>query len=93
MQGSQGGHQYNTLTYWVHLVAEYAGLSLLEVWRLEYVTYLTLRRDAFIWWLSRSEKGQEYLDNAWRMEQTEPDRKALRRRFGKEGGDGGKEHH
>lgn len=57
---------------------------------MDYVLYLTLRRDAFISWLSQSETGQEYLDNAWRMEQTEPDRGALRRKFGrKEGGKNG----
>jgi hypothetical protein len=50
---------------------------------MNYVLYLTLRRDAFISWLSRTEAGTEYLDNAWRMEQTEPDRKALRERFGR----------
>jgi hypothetical protein len=32
-----------------------------------------------------TEAGQEYLKNAWRMEQTEPDRKALRKKYGKEG--------
>jgi hypothetical protein len=87
--GSQGGHQYTTTSYWVHLVSEYTGLTFLEVLRLNYIKYLTWRRDAFIWWLSRSEKGTEYLDNAWRMEQTEPDRKALRKKFGKEGGKNG----
>lgn len=51
---------------------------------MDYIMFLTLRRDAFISWLSQSAGGQEYLDNAWRMEQTEPDRKALRRKFGKE---------
>ena len=50
---------------------------------MDYLVYLTLRRDAFIAWLSRTETGTEYLDNAWRMEQTEPDRKALRKNFGK----------
>ena len=88
--GSQGGHQYNTVTYWVRRVSEYTGLNFHEVWALDYVLYLTLRRDAFISWLSQSEKGQEYLDNAWRMEQTEPDRTALRKKFGKEGGTNGK---
>ena len=68
----------------MHLVANYTGLSFLEVRELNYVQYLTWRRDAFIHWLSQSEKGQEYLDNAWRWEQTEPDRPALRRKFGKE---------
>lgn len=81
--GGQGGHQYNTTTYWVHRVSEYTGLNFLEVWAMNYVLYLTLRRDAFISWLSCSEAGTEYLDNAWRMEQTEPDRKALREKFGR----------
>jgi hypothetical protein len=35
--------------------------------------------------MSQTEKGEEYLDNAWRIEQTTPDRKALRAKFGKEG--------
>jgi hypothetical protein len=34
--------------------------------------------------LSRTEKGEEYLDNAWRMEQTKPDRAALRKKLRKE---------
>ena len=50
--------------------------------------YLLLRRDAFISRLNASEKGQEYLDKAYMLEQTEPDRKALRSKFGKERSDG-----
>ena len=65
-------------------MAEYAGLNLLQVRELNYVQYLIWRRDAYIHMLSRTEAGQEYLDNAWRMEQTQPDRKALRRKLGKE---------
>lgn len=61
----------------------YTGLNIQEVKRLNYVEYLTYKRDAFINWLNQSETGQEYLRNAWRMEQTEPDRAALRRRFGR----------
>jgi len=59
-------------------------LNFLEVRQLPYIQYLTYRRDAFIHWMSRSEKGEEYLDNAWRMEQTEPDRAALRKKLRKE---------
>ena len=81
--GDQGGHKYSTTTYWVHRVSEYTGLNFLEVWALDYITYLTLRRDAFIAWLSRTEAGTEYLDNAWRMEQTKPDRKGLFEKFGR----------
>ena len=89
--GNQGGHQYSVTTYWVHRVSEYTGLNFFEVWAMDYLVYLTLRRDAFISWLSRTETGTEYLDNAWRMEQTEPDRKALREKFGKEARANGKQ--
>ena len=65
-------------------MAEYAGLSLLEVRELDYVQYLIWRRDAYIHMLSRTEEGQKYLDNAWRMEQTEPDRLRLREKLKKE---------
>lgn len=66
-------------------MAEYAGLSLLEVRGLDYVQFLIWRRDAFIQMLSRTEAGQEYLDNAWRMEQTKPDRAKLRKKLGRKG--------
>ena len=67
------------------MVSEYTGLNFFEVSQLNYLQYLVWRRDAFIHMLSRTEAGQEYLDNAWRMEQTKPDRAALRKKFGKEG--------
>lgn len=66
-------------------MAEYAGLTLLEVRELDYVQYLTWRRDAFIHMLNRTEAGQRYLDNAWRMEQTEADRPKLRAKLGRKG--------
>jgi hypothetical protein len=66
-------------------VADYTGLSFFEVAQLDYLQYLIWRRDAYIHMLSRTEAGQEYLDNAWRMEQTKADRAALRRKLGKEG--------
>ena len=53
-----------------------------EVEDLDYIDYLRLRRDAFITMLSQTEKGQEYLDNAWILEQTAPDKKSLRDQFG-----------
>ena len=66
------------------MVAEYTGLNLLQVRELDYVQYLIWRRDAFIHKLSQTEAGQQYLDNAWRMEQTQPDRQRLRKKLGKE---------
>jgi len=70
-------------------VSEYTGLNFLEVGQLNYLQYLIWRRDAFIHMLSRTEAGQEYLDNAWRMEQTKPDRAGLRKKLGKQGGASG----
>ena len=67
------------------MVAQYTGLTIIEIEDLDYIDYLRYRRDAFISRLSQSEKGLEYLDNAYRIEQTEPDRKNLREQFGKEG--------
>ena len=67
------------------MVAEYTGLSIPEVRQLNYIQYLIWRRDAYIYMLSRTEAGQEYLDNAWRMEQTKPERARLRQKIrGKE---------
>lgn len=83
MPDKAGGHKYNITTWWKRLVADYARISLLEVQSLNYLQYLTLRRDAFIYRMSQTEEGQKYLDNAWRMEQTAPDRAALRKQFGK----------
>lgn len=70
-------------------MAEYTGLSLVGVRRLDYLVYLTWRRDAFIHKLNQTEQGKEYLDNAWRMEQTKPDRVRLREKLRKEGAQNG----
>ncbi len=66
------------------LVADYAGMGLPELQQLPYDTYLALLRDAFIAELSGSEKGREYLANAWRMTLTGADREASRKAFGGE---------
>lgn len=71
-------------------MSEYTGLNFFEVSQLDYLQYLVWRRDAYIYMLTRTEAGQEYLDNAWRMEQTEPDRSALRKKYGKEAADDGR---
>lgn len=79
------GHNYEITSYWEHMVSQYTGLTILEVEDLDYIDFLRYRRDAFISRLSQTDKGLEYLDNAYRIEQTEPDRKSLRDKFGKEG--------
>jgi hypothetical protein len=67
------------------MVSEYTGLNMIEVENLDIVAYFVYRRDAFIYKLSQTEKGREYLQNAYRLELIEPDRKSLRDQFGKEG--------
>ena len=79
------GHNYLIVTSWEHLVSQYTGLNMLEVEELDYIDYLILRRDAFIYRMSKTDEGREYLNNAWRLEQTKPDRDSLRKRFGREG--------
>lgn len=86
---SAGQHEYSNTTWWRRLVSDYTGLSFPEVGELNYRDYLILRRDAFLFMLEGTQAGQKYLDNAWRMEQTEPDRPALRKKFGKEGKNSG----
>lgn len=65
-------------------MAEYTGLNFLQIAELDYLQYLVWLRDAYIYKLNLTEEGREYLDNAWRMEQTKPDRAALRKKLGKE---------
>lgn len=65
------------------MVVAYTGLTFQEIKRLNYIEYLTYRRDAFLHHMNSFEEGREYLRNAWRMEQTEPDRLSLRRKFGR----------
>lgn len=86
MADSAGGHKYTTTSWWKRLVSEYTGLDFLQVGELDYIQYLTWRRDAFIDRLHQTEDGREYLNNAWRLEQTEPDRAKLRRKLGAKGG-------
>lgn len=53
----------------------------MQIGEVNYLQYLIWRRDAYIYMLSRSAEGQKYLDNAWRLEQTKPDREALRKKM------------
>lgn len=78
-----GGHEYESQTWHERLVHQHTGLNFAEIEELDYIDWLGLRRDAFLCALNQTEAGREYLDGAWRLEKTEPDRDALRRRFGR----------
>lgn len=60
-------------------------MSFAELQQSRYLSYLQWKWDAFISRLEQSEKGKEYLKNAARMEQTQPDRAGLRRRIHRNG--------
>lgn len=63
-------------------MAEYSGLNIFEVEDINIVDYFQLRRDAFIYKMNQTESGQEYLDNAWQLEQTKLDKINMRKHFG-----------
>lgn len=46
------------------------------------ISYRILVRDAFIFKMRQTEEGREYLETAYTLKQTEPDRKQLREKFG-----------
>ena len=63
-------------------MADYVRISMLEIPDMDLVDYLLARRDAFITRLGRTEEGREYLNNAYRLGQTKPEREKLRESFG-----------
>ncbi len=74
-------YEYTVITFWKQIVAEYTGLNFVQIGELNFLQYLEWRKDAYIRKLEQTEPGREYLDNAWRMEQTAPDRASLRQKL------------
>lgn len=65
------------------MAADWLRIPLPQVEELDYLYYLQIRRDAFISRLNKTESGREYLNKAWLLSRTEPDREASRRLFGR----------
>lgn len=63
------------------MVSDYTGLNFNEVLDLDCYTYKFLLRDAFIDKMSKSEEGRDWLEQAWMLKQTNPDRKTLKETF------------
>ena len=59
-------------------MADYANMSIPDVFELPLLDYLELFRDAVIYNNMRSEEGIKRLDDAWILEQTKPDKSALK---------------
>ena len=84
---SAGKTKHEWLIYTVEekYVSEYCNISILEVENLDIIEYLCYLHDARIYQLSQTESGREYLENAWRIKQTAPDRGALKEKYGRKG--------
>ena len=65
------------------IIHDYTGLSFAEILELPVSLYFLYRRDGFIYEQYQKQGGKEYLEKCWTLEQTEPDREALRKKFGK----------
>lgn len=65
--------KYKVYTRLEKLAADYANMNIYEIDDLPITEYWLLVRDAFIDRLSETKKGREYLNNAYRITQTEAD--------------------
>lgn len=74
---------YEVETRGEKLVIDYLNINIYDVQEMPIDLYLYFLRQAYIYKLKQTEKGREYLENCWRMEQTKPDRKRLREKLGK----------
>lgn len=67
------------------MASQYAGLSFNEVVELDCYTFKVLVRDSFIEYMSQTKEGREYLEDAYYINLTAPDKQSLRKHFGKGG--------
>lgn len=65
--------KYSAYTTQDKLVADYANMNIYDIDNIPIIDYWLLERDAFISALSKTEAGVEYLNNAYRITQTEAD--------------------
>lgn len=82
MDNEQGHYEVNTIEE--KTVSDYTGYNFDRIDELEVFEYWLLLRDAIIHKYMQSKEGVEYLENCWRMEQTEPDRQSLRKKMKKD---------
>lgn len=75
------GAHYKTQTRAEKLVIDYLNISIFDIQEMPIDLYMYFMREAYIHELSQTKEGKEYLENCWRMEQTEPDRKKIREKI------------
>lgn len=64
-------------------MADYCNISMFEVQEMHAINYYFYLRESFIFTKMKTEEGREYLRNAHRLTVTAPDRKNLKKTFGK----------
>lgn len=75
------GAHYKTQTRAEKFVIDYLNISIFDIQEMPIDLYMYFMREAYIHELSQTKEGKEYLENCWRMEQTEPDRKKIREKI------------
>lgn len=71
------------------IIADFARISIFEVYELNYFDYCALMHDAVIDLYARTDKGKKYLHNCWIEQQTDIDSDGLSKLFGTNGRLGG----
>ncbi len=66
-------------TYELASIREYTGLSFAQIIDLPIGELLLYRRDAWVSKMKSNEKGREFLQTLWRLQQTEADEEAIKR--------------
>lgn len=72
---------YKLISHREKAIAKYCNISIFEVEDLDLVEYLFYYREAVIYNCMQTEDGIEYLQNSYRLQQSEPDREKLRNKF------------
>jgi hypothetical protein len=78
----EDGIPYTITTITMKIVHDYTGIDFRSLYSMDIFTYWQYLRDASIYLYNRTESGRDYLRKCWASEQTEPDRKTLRKLFG-----------
>lgn len=74
---------YDNKTIKFKVVSNYTGLDFEKLFDVCVFDFYSLLRDAVIYNNSKTENGRDYLEQCWILEQTKPDRKKLRDKYGK----------
>ena len=78
---SKGHYEVNTLSE--KTVSDYTGYNFDRIENLNVFEFWLLLHDAVVYNCQQTEQGREYLEKCWLADQTEPDRGALLKYFGK----------